>query len=180
MTGVQTCALPISNNTSDAVLLLSREVTSTVAPAIPSNNPETLKPETGSFNNQAAITVINMGVVSISNDACMGYVSDNPFMNSNWLMAMPVRAHNMNLPRCLRRNTGFFLLNRKRVHNKMALMPTRNRLSPNGFTSPWLISCLTAVKLIAKNKLVNNNARCAFVLCFNMPDLTKQNYTIRQ
>ena len=56
-------------------------------------------------------------------------------------------------------------------------MPTRNKFSPNGFTSPWLISCLTAVKLMAKNKLVNNNARCAFVLCFNMPVLTQQNYT---
>lgn len=159
------------NNTSEAAPMLSLEVTSTVAPAMPSNNPEILYPFTGSFSNQAAITVINIGVVSISNDACMGYVSDNPFINSNWLMAIPVKAHKMNLPRCLRCNLSFLLLNRKRVHNKIALMPTRSKLSPNGFTSPWLISCLTAVKLMAKNKLVNNNARCAFVLCFNMPVL---------
>ena len=54
-----------------------------VEPAMPNNNPMVLFIVSFSFKIHAAIIVMNIGVVSINNDACTVLVSERPLINKS-------------------------------------------------------------------------------------------------
>lgn len=140
------------------VLSMSR-----AAPNVPNANPIIFLEVSFSFNTHAARTITNKGVASISKDACVAKVKDNPFKKSNWLSAIPVSAQSIN--RTISFGWIFCLtgLKKNKTHNNKDATAARTRFKPNGCMSPLFIRCFTSEKFIAKKRFVPAKAKCAFV-----------------
>lgn len=76
--------------------------------------------------------VIMMGVINVSSDACIGNVSDKPFMNSIWFKAIAVSAQSKNA------GTSFLAIRvprgpkKNKIQNSTKLTPMRIMFNPNG------------------------------------------------
>ena len=114
-----------------------------------------------------AANEINIGVINKSNAACVGRVSDNPFIKNVWLSEIPHKAHKTNLPQCCF-FIRYFLSGEKnnKLQNKNALTPARKRFIAKGCIKLFVVRCLTALIFMAKNKLANSMPICAF--CFEV------------
>lgn len=82
-------------------------------------------------------------------------------------MAMPVNAQAIKRPvsfRSMRTLTGF---SRNNTQNRITETPTRITLMPKGWASALFVKNFTALKLIAKKRLVSNKAMWAVKFLFN-------------
>ena len=105
------------------------------------------------------------GVVRIKRDACTVEVSVSPLINRVWLMVMPVSPHSKKRPISFLRMPAADFPNSQITQKRTRLTPTRKMFSPKGLTKAGEIS-LTRLKLAAKNRLVPNTAKWAFVFGF--------------
>ena len=66
-----------------ALMIEEPDLRRITAPVMPNASPAILIPLILSFNSHAAMKVINMGVVSISKEACIGKVRERPLIKSS-------------------------------------------------------------------------------------------------
>ena len=95
-------------------------------------------------------------------------------------MATPVIAQSTNLFMSCFSILILTGLNRYSIQNKTTQTPTRTTFIPNGPANCWLVRCFTALRFMAKNRLVKSRAKWAVVFLFNYGFLYCKNKGIKK